>query len=253
MLIALIICCIGGVYAYWTQVLIAHNEFETARYDTKLEEIFKSPSDWAPGVDVNKDVWVTNKGTIPVFVKAVINQSWKDENGSIPLVFDADGKDAYAAMINWGEDVVLLSSGKTGGIDLGLPTVDSVDKAAGKWLLMSDKPSDEGDYLLFYIGMIDPEKETPLLVDSVTMNPAIRPAILEKDLKYNENTGEWELTKVPNPTYSYEDARYTMLITATTVQATPSAVKAVFGTGEPGAAAVKYLADHGLSEDMPLQ
>lgn len=253
LLIALIICCISGVYAFWTQVLIAHNEFETARYDTKLEEIFKAPSDWAPGVEINKDVWVTNKGTIPVFVKAVINQTWKDSDGSIPLVFKADNGDAYAALIKWGRNVVLLKSGKKGDIDLGLPTVNSISEAEGKWLLISDKPTDDGDYTLYYIGMVAPDKKTSLLVDSVTLNPDIRPRVLSKDLKYDKEKDEWNTEDTLNPTYSYEEARYTMLITAVTVQATPSAVKEVFGTPDDDRSVVDYLAAHGLSEDVPLK
>lgn len=252
MLAALIICCIGGVFAYWTQVLIAHNEFETARYDTKLNEIFKAPDDWIPGQEINKDVWISNEGNIPVFVKVVINQTWKDADGSIPLVFDADGKDEYAALIKWG-DVVLLSSGKTGNIDLGLPVVDSIEAAKGKWLLMSDEPDENGDFMLFCIGMVDAGKTTPLLVDSVTMNPAIQPRVIGKKLTYNKETGEQELEEVLNTTYSYESARYTMFITATTVQATASAVRDVFGTTGASKDVVKYLADHGLSEDYFAQ
>lgn len=30
----MLLCCMGGVFAYWTQELQVHNEFKTARYDT---------------------------------------------------------------------------------------------------------------------------------------------------------------------------------------------------------------------------
>ena len=46
----LALCVVGGVFAYWTQELLVHNEFKTARYDTKIEEEFVPPENWKPGV-----------------------------------------------------------------------------------------------------------------------------------------------------------------------------------------------------------
>ena len=252
MLFALIICCVGGVYAFWTQTLLAHNEFETAKYDTTLDEIFNSPDNWAPGVDTNKDVWVSNNGTVEVFTMAALNQKWTEKNSDVekyPLIFKDGEEDAYAAQIFWGKDVVLLSSGRTSQLDLGLPLVGSIEAAEGKWLLLSDEPDANGNLTFYYIGMLAPGAKTPLLVDSVKMNPAIRPSVIEKKITYDE-TGEQHLEEIPNPTYSYEDARYTLLITASTVQATPSAVKSVFGGLGADSAVIDYFAEHGLSEDI---
>ena len=72
----LCIFLIGGVFAYWTQELQVRNEFKTAKYDTTIVEEFTAPSEWLPGQEVNKDVSVRNKGTIPVFVRVSIHQKW---------------------------------------------------------------------------------------------------------------------------------------------------------------------------------
>lgn len=256
----LALCCIGGVFAYWTQELLVHNEFQTARYDTKIEEKFIPPDDWKPGQEVNKDVWVSNQGTVPAFIKVNLHQEWirtrniTDLNGEIirpeagenfPLSFKTEKGNEYAALIKWG-DVVLLSSGKKSDIDLGLGVVDKIEDASGKWLLMSDIPDKNGDYLLYFIGMVDGGKKSPLIVDSVTMNPSIKPAVLEKTTYYDASSGEWKTVSERNSTSDYECAKYTILVKATTVQATADAVKSVFSTEGDTAGVVEYLASHAV-------
>lgn len=255
------LCCIGAVFAYWTQELQVHNEFKTARYDTNIEEKFSPPDDWKPGQEINKDVWITNDGTVPVFTKVVINQEWirkediKDLDGTIippaagekfPLSFQSKGKNEYAAQISWGDKVVLLASGKKSDIDLGLKTVERISEAEGKWLLVSDLPDQNGDYFLYYIGTVAQSGKTPLLVDAVTMNSLIQPAVVRKDTVYDKTTKEWTTTSEKNSTYDYECAKYTMTVTATTVQATSDAVKEVFGTASDNTEIVNYLASHAV-------
>ncbi len=257
----MLLCCIGGAFAYWTQELLVHNEFKTARYDTEIEEKFVSPDNWKPGEETNKDVWISNNGTVPAFVKVVLNQEWirrenvTDLDGTIispaagdkfPLFFEGEKGNQYAAQITWGEAVVLLSSGKKSDINLGLKTVEKISDAEGKWLLVSDQPDENGDLLLYFIGTIAAGGETPLIVDAVTMNPAIQPAVLRKDTYYDETEKEWVTTSVKNPTYDYEAAKYTLLVTGTTVQATSDAVKEIFGTDSDNAEIVNYLADHAV-------
>lgn len=256
------LCCVCGIFAYWTQELTVHNEFKTARYDTNIEEKFVSPSDWKPGEEINKDVWISNKGSIPVFVKVVLHQEWirkenvTDLDGNIilpkagdkfSLSFETKEGSKYAAEIAWGSDVVLLASGKKSDINLGLKTVDEIAQAKGKWLLVSDVPDQNGDYLLYYIGYVKQNEKSPLIVDSVTMNPLILPAITRKDTYYDKTTKEWKTLDVKNSTYDYECAKYTMLITATTVQATSDAVKDVFVKDSDNARIVKYLSDHAIN------
>lgn len=257
-----VLCCIGGVFAYWTQELLVHNEFKTARYDTDIEEKFVPPDNWTPGQEINKDVWISNKGTVPVFVKVIIHQEWvrketiTDSEGNVilpkagdrfPLSFQTEEGDMYAAQIAWGENVVLLASGKESKINLGLSTVNRIEDASGKWLLVSDVPDKNGDFLLYYIGTVSPDGQSPLIVDSVTMNSFIRPAVVSKDTFYDETEKKWITADEKNSTYDYECAKYTMLVEASTVQATADAVKEVFGTADDHADTVNYLSVHALN------
>ena len=235
----------GSTLAYWTQELLAVNEFATARYETELKEEFVSPADWKPGQDVNKDVSVKNDGTIPVFAKLTIHQSWTrtanvlDGNGNplaptagnpFPLSFDNAGSAEYAALIHWGSDVVVLTSGKanTTSLSLNLPSVTSAASAEGKWLLISETPDQDGNYTLYYIGTIAPGTETPLAVESVELNPAINASVIADDTVWDSVAGKWVTTYTNNHTSSYENARYAMTVTMHTVQATPDAVGEMF-------------------------
>lgn len=251
--------CIGSVFAYWTQELWTHNEFQTARYDTELKEKFVSPDNWLPGEEIEKDIWVTNQGSVSVFSKIVLHQEWiREENvtdfdGTIiapaegeafPLVFDTEQGKEYAAQIIWGNQTVLLESGKCDEIDLGIPVVEQIHDAEGKWLLINEQPDSDGNYTLYYIGLIGKNQNTPVVVDAVTMNPQIKPAVLLKNHYFDKETKKWITQSERNTTYDYECSKYTMLVTATTVQATEDAVKEIFGTESDSKEVVDYLAAH---------
>lgn len=73
------VCCIVGVFAYWTQELLVHNQFEVASYDIKIEEEFHSPDNWLPGIETNKDVWIKNnreKSDADVFLRVSVGENW---------------------------------------------------------------------------------------------------------------------------------------------------------------------------------
>ncbi|SHJ31028.1 BsaA family SipW-dependent biofilm matrix protein [Hespellia stercorisuis] len=249
---------IGGVFAYWTQELQVRNEFKTARYDTKVVEDFTPPSNWLPGQEINKDVSIQNKGTIPVFVRGTIHQKWMRRENSydgdgnpiaplkgenIPLSFDAGDGSSYASLVTWGKDVAVLSSGRRSDIDLGLPSVDTIMEAKGKWLLVTDQIDGEGNLYFYYIGNVQPGTDTPHLVDAVTMHPAIEPEIKGEKVWYDSS--DHKVTQeIKSTTTGYENARYTMTVNADTVQATASAVKAVFGNADNAKGIVEYLAEY---------
>ena len=75
LLLALTVGVVGSL-AYFSQELTKTNEFKTAKYDTTIEEEFTPPTDWLPGVEVNKDVTVKNSGNVDVVVKATLTKSW---------------------------------------------------------------------------------------------------------------------------------------------------------------------------------
>ena len=223
-------------YAYWTQELQASNEYRLGKYNPELIDEFTSPSDWQPGIDVDKNVSVKNSGTIPVYVKIMLNQKWirtiARSAVHFPLTFDgATGKE-FAAEIVWGQDVVVLASGKSQvpSLSLNLPTIASAAEAQGKWLLLNETPDAIGNFTLYYVGTLDGGDTTPLVVDSVRMNPNLKASILEQKTVWN-NAGElWETQIVNNPTHSYEDTRYSLTVTMHTVQATPDAISEVFSS-----------------------
>ena len=249
----------GGTVAYGTQTQQAVNEFRTGEYATELVEEFVPPSDWQPGISVNKDVKVRNNGTVPVFVSIKLHQSWvrkenvTDADGnivppkkgeSIPNTFQTLDGESYAALMQWGKNVVLLDFGKASGSTarLGLPTVAKVKDAAGKWLLMRETPDSDGYLTFYYMGVLDKGEETPLLLDGVTMNPQIQAVTLATRTVWDKAAQQWVTTSTKNPTYDYQSSRFTLTATMNTVQATASAVKAVFGD-ESGAdqSVISYL------------
>lgn len=242
--VLLVVFMVGETFAYdWTQIEQVTNEFETGSYITDLEEEFTSPSDWLPGTYTNKDVWVSNDGTVPVFAKIEISQEWirrenvYDEDGNIiqpeagetfTLNFTTEDGEEYAAVIDWGEDVVVLSSGVSDTLSLGLPTVDSLEEAQGKWLLIDENT--DGNYVFYYIGVIDSEEETPLLIEGVEMNFNIENSTLEKNTVWDKENEVWVTTTVQNPSNDYENSTYTLSVTMSTVQATSNAVLETFNS-----------------------
>jgi len=243
--IFLIIGMAGSTWAYWVQELDTTNEYQLAKYSTEIVEEFIPPKEWAPGADVNKDVSIKNDSTIPVYVKVVINQKWirtekvsdldgnliKPEKGeAFPLIFDDNGGQEYAAVIHWGKDVVLLSSGRVQpvGLRLDIPTVDTPQEAKGKWLMISEEPDADGNYTLYYMGTLASNTQSSLVVDSVKLNGKIEATTKEIKTVWNEDRQGWVTTTVINNTHSYESARYTMAVTMYTVQATKEAMEEMF-------------------------
>ncbi len=215
------VCVIGGVLAFWTQQILSHNEFQTAVYDTSIEEEFQSPDNWAPGQETDKDAWVRNDSSIPVFVKVRIRQEWTHDGDKLPLSFGReDGSVVYAADVNWGSNVVYKDS------------ITDISEAGGKWLLCSREPDENGDIKAFYIGSLAPGKKTPLLIDSVTMDPAVKAAVVRKDTRYDKQNGQWVTTETDSGQPDYSSSHYTLTVTAETVQATSEAMREMFGSGD---------------------
>lgn len=267
------VCVIGGVFAAWTQELLARNEFKTAFYDTSVTEDFVSPSDWLPGQEINKDVWVRNDSSIPVFVKVRIDQEWirtdsiYDEAGNelspkkgeaLPLSFHSDSGDEYVAMITWGRDVAVLDAGSPAtqpgsGLTYGLPKVSSISEAEGKWLILNSGAGD-GGLDIIYVGAVSGSGMTPILVDSVTMNPDVQQTVLRKDTTYNKETGMWETRSTIDPEAGYDGARYTMTVTAQTMQATVAAAEDILGEEHSDVieALSKFAMDNDAAEPRTL-
>ena len=50
----------GATLAAWSQAVQTGNEYMVPRYRTSLEENFRQPDDWQPGITTQKQVWVSN-------------------------------------------------------------------------------------------------------------------------------------------------------------------------------------------------
>lgn len=99
LLLALTVGVVGSL-AYFSQELTKTNEFKTAKYDTTIEEEFTPPTDWLPGVEVNKDVTVKNSGNVDVVVKATLTESWTRGDETLSNTFtDENGLTQNAALL----------------------------------------------------------------------------------------------------------------------------------------------------------
>lgn len=214
-------------FAFWTQELRPNDKYHPGKYSTKIEEIFEAPVDWLPGESVKGNVLVVNDGEEPVFAKALVNIEWfgqdeiTKEDYELTFVEKRTKNREYAALMTWGTEVVLLSGGEAyeRTLSFGLPIVNDATKAQGKWLLLDEKPDKKGNLTFHYIGILKKGEKTPLLIDSVQMNPKIEAKTMEKHTTYNQENKSWQTEYKINPSFSYENARFLLTVKVQTAQA----------------------------------
>lgn len=257
------VAMIGGTWAYWSQDLTAVNEFETGKYDSDIVEEFTppAPGEWVPGVEVEKKVVVSNTGNVKLAVVAQIDQVWirtedvKDMEGNVvepeaggyfDLMFeDEEGNVQYASLINFGENVVVLSSRTSefaadAAKDLKIESIVnglSEEEAMNKWVLVDARNDDTNagrgysGLKFIYNGILGEGEVTPELLTGATLNEKINTTVTSKTttVSYDEETGGKKTTTVTekNARYGYDSARYTMTIRAATTQATKAAIESV--------------------------
>ena len=180
---------------------------------------------------------------------------------AFPLTFTTEDGEEYASLIQWGSDVVLYSaeagepdpsqlsaslgdgvvfstlssptsaysaSPLAAGLGSGLKRISNIQDAQGKWLLMSETPDENGILTLYYIGVLNGNSSTPLMIDAVRMNPKIQNTTIESTTVWEEENNRWVTTTTENPTYDYQNARYTLTVNMYTVQATSAALEEMF-------------------------
>lgn len=167
------IAAVGGTLAYFNQELSAENQLKTGKYATELVEEFTPPSEeWQPGVDVNKDVYVTNTGNAPVVVRVKFEEKWQREGasfksnnqvdtvgnpfGSTDQKNEKDGlveKDGTVVTKTFDSTVKKL--GGDGTIEKG--TIDAVTK----WVY--------SDGWFYYTSVIDKGEASEKLLDSIEL------------------------------------------------------------------------------------
>lgn len=254
------IFAVGGSLAYFNQTMEVENNFDTAKFGSTLVEDFKPSEgkDWQPGVEVNKDVVVTNTGDVPVVVRAKMDEKWMRDDATFKTILaeDENGK----AIVT-----VLQGAGTEEDAEDGLTDPDKtvVHKTLNTddWIL-----ADDGWY--YYVTAIPAAGEgvtntTSKFLDAVKLadNADMGKFVNEKSYQligeetwrpFPEENGKTvsedrleemmtaegkEIAKIQSDVAvdkdakGYSDADYTLTITAEVVQATKEAVNATFGNG----------------------
>jgi len=75
------------IYAYFYQVSKLENEFEIGKVEMSIEEMFNADK------TTKSNVVMTNKGTIPVYLRAFVMIYWEDKDGKILLDTPVEGID----------------------------------------------------------------------------------------------------------------------------------------------------------------
>lgn len=275
---------IGNTWAVWTQEKQAGNEYMTAKYSTFLREDFDQDKaktwQWLPGEEINKKVWVENESTIPVVVKVTMDQTWsrngpvmawiQEEEGKEPVWTEVVSKDdapsmtflnesgqpEYAAILNFNKEDVYLLRETSGtytaarapvgiGNCWGLKEVSDPSQAPrGSWLMLTDEPKEPGNFTFYYMGLLQPGEKTPLLLNSVRINPKLENTIPARYMYYpKDENGEYikgadgkpKLVTMDtvNSKYGYDDCHYNLGVSMQTVQYTKDAVENIFHTKDP--------------------
>lgn len=139
-----IIGVVGGTFAYFTSQATFQNVFKTKPYSTELTEEFDAPTDWLPGQETSKKVYVTNKGDIDLAVRISYTEEWVGGDGTtkLPLIqTKEDGTEVIAAVINFPN--------------------------TGDWL--AHKEADDVTYY-YYKDAIPKDGQTSMFIDKVTFN-----------------------------------------------------------------------------------
>ena len=250
------IFAVGGSWAYFNQTLEVENNFDTAKYGSTLVEDFNPGDghDWEPGVEVNKDVLVTNTGDKPVIVRVRFDERWAREGDAfVEIGAEDDAVD--------GSENKIMKVYQTDAKD-GIALADKDDSIVEKKLVNTDKWIYEDGYY-YYSTELGANASTEEILDAVRLTEdadmgkflktkwyslAEKPGendwipfpkkngveVTEAELEASLGEGEVirhiraDVAADPDA-QGYSDADYTLKITAEIVQATNEAVNAVFG------------------------
>lgn len=252
------IFAVGGSLAYFNQTMEVENNFDTAKYGSTLVEDFNPGDghDWEPGVEVNKDVLVTNTGDKPVVVRVRFDEIWKrGDEAFVDIKAEDNALD--------GSENKIMNVFQTDPAD-GAATVKVDDSVVEKKLVNTDDWIYQDGYY-YYRTELGSKLSTSEVLDAVKLSEKADMGQFLKRKYYSlvETAGEndWipfpvkdgkEMTEaelaasLPEgqeirhiksdvaadvKAMGYADADYTLKITAEVIQATSEAVDAVFGKG----------------------
>lgn len=236
---------VGGTFAYFNQTSTVENPFDTAKYGSVVTEDFK-PEDgnnWKPGVEVNKDLVVTNTGDQAVVVRVKFEDIWTDAE-TAGKVKNVNAKDSLT--VEQGN----ITDGK---VDADKSVVHKNFANSEDWKL-----ADDGWY--YYTKKVEAGKSTDKFLDSVQLDKDADMGAYEIKQYYSEEDIQPSLTdlteangwnvwnvgsvmpetakhtavfkELVSDSKGYADANYVLKITTQTVQATDKAVAAVFAADQ---------------------
>lgn len=217
----LAVTAIGGTFAYFSQDLYAANEFQTGKYDTDITEEFIPPSDWQPGVTVDKKVQIKNSGNVDVAAVAKLTESCvrredititeyytqtdgtmgervvalntpgSREGDSLSTIFtpknsaDEALQPEEVAIKNFGANNVNVVM-----FDFSLTTEEDYELYyKDKWVCLRKEVTTDDEskvtspvYYFLYAGLIKGGQTTVPLLESVTMNPKLESTVTNTKL-----------------------------------------------------------------------
>lgn len=240
---------VGGTIAYFSDQEAKKNTFTMGEFDSDLEEKFDSPDDWRPGVEVKKEVKITNKGTVDLVAAATFTESCSrrqdviiqepDEKGNLkdtvvaregevlPVRFPLKSEDGEItsyeelALKNFGGSVKEYQEGE--------------DPASyeGSWVYLHDEEKDT--FYFLYMGIVPAGEESPHLLESVRMNPKAEATLTgtKQVMSYDEEKGEVVKTfSYTTSEIGYDSAHYELDIQAKTLQASKKAIQNEWQAGK---------------------
>lgn len=252
------IFAVGGSLAYFNQTMEVENNFDTAKYGSTLVEDF-NPSDghdWEPGVEINKDVLVTNTGDKPVVVRVRFDETWKrGDEAFVDIKAEDDTLD--------GKENKIMNVFQKDTAD-GEATAKVDDSVVEKKLANTEDWIYQDGYY-YYRTALGSKLSTSEVLDAVKLTEEADMGQFLKKKYYSlaETAGENDWIPFPEKdgkemteaelaaslpegevirhiksdvsadakALGYADADYTLKITAEVIQATSEAVDAVFGKG----------------------
>lgn len=270
----LAVTAIGGTYAYFSQDLYAVNQFQTGKYDTDITEEFIPPSDWQPGVTVDKKVQIKNSGNVDVAAVVKLTEScvrredititeyYAESDGTMgkqEVLLDAPGSkegDRLSTIFTPGnpaggdmepEEVAIKNFGAEGNVvmfDSSLTTKEDYESYyKDKWVcLRKEVTTDEEPkvtsavYYFLYAGLIKGGQTTAPLLESVTMNPKLESTVTNTKLVADvDANGKNRYTfTATSSEYGYDSVHYKLSVKGKTVQATTAAIDSVLVDSSDG-------------------
>lgn len=97
-----LITTLGTTLAYYTTTTDYTNMIRTAKYGHEIYHVFASPADWKPGDVTPIKFKVTNRGAIPIALRASYTERWTNSKGQVlPL---RDSNNNLVSIIEFGEN-----------------------------------------------------------------------------------------------------------------------------------------------------